>query len=177
MNHPMILMTTFKKVVMQVVIQIPQTYAIQFSFCILVVFLVHYSSSIVKLYCNNERDCRRMLLLKKYMESSINFLTSKHYCCDICSRGCQSDSCDCLAKQTERSKCETYIEACNFRTQESAIHSQLTCESEAIVGRELEKARQTFMESDPEIQGCDVSFGFPKKVIDEVAGFFVCFFA
>ena len=94
------------------------------------------SSSLVspqmKEYCKNETYCRRELLLKKYMymESSINSqANSNHDCCDVCSRGCQNDTCDCHGKQMERSKCEIYLETCNVQTQESSILDCFTATS------------------------------------------------
>ena len=125
----------------------------------------------MKDYCKNEANCRRAILLRKYVESFANSSISEHNCCDICSMNCQAVLCENEVKQSNKSKAELYLEKQYVAIQEhvSSLHSTVpTRETKYVVRKEQEKLKLSFTEGNVEVDGCDVSLGFPKNVIDEV---------
>lgn len=130
----------------------------------------------MKDYCKNETNCRRAILLRKYVESFASSSISEHNCCDICSMKCQAGLCENEVKQSNKSKAELYLKKQNvIQNHPSSLHhAVLTRETEDLVRKELEKVKLSFTEGNTDVNGCDVSLGFPKNVIDEVVNSLSC---
>ena len=124
-------------------------------------FVYHSLSNEMKMYCDNNEQCRRVALLKHFsnLMPDHGILSPLHNCCDICAQSCVCDSC-------------TNPIATSVFEKGKSVHVRVTRAQKKSLELKLQQLRCSLKPANQISQilyvGEDVACGLPKVICEQI---------